>query len=178
MFQSSPRSPLFFTLMRLHKFYALTHCVFVSYTCYRAYNFKTVLCCCITREKSNFLLYYSLVAYLVTDFVQDRLKMLSSPIMLIWRKNVMKVVTPPIEGELSISIRTFLNDYDAINRKAIRKHSIGTYSTIRKGDEKTWKLYCGDYLKFFASTNVSRFFVPPVKANAIKLFMTKDKFKF
>ena len=44
----------------------------------------------------------------------------------------MKVVAPPIEGELSFSIGTFLNNYDVINRKTIRKLPRRTYSTIQK----------------------------------------------
>ena len=37
--------------------------------------------------------------------------------MKLCAKSAMKVIVPPIECELSYSIGTFLNNYDAINRK-------------------------------------------------------------
>ena len=49
----SPTLPLFLLmLLRLCMFYTLTHCVFVSHTCFCAYNFQTVFCysiCCFQK---------------------------------------------------------------------------------------------------------------------------------
>ena len=53
----------------------------------------------------------------------------------------MKVVAPPIEGELFFSIGIFFINYDVINRKTIRKQPRRKYSTIQKGDDKIWKWY-------------------------------------
>ena len=53
------------------------------------------------------------------------------------------VIAPPIQCELSISTRTFLNNYDVRNRNLY----LGvTDSTTWKRDKKHWIYFCGDYL--------------------------------
>ena len=54
----------------------------------------------------------------------------------------MKVLAPPIECELYISIETFLNNYDIIKRKPKMPR---LYSTIRKRAKKDQKQYSGDF---------------------------------
>ena len=44
----------------------------------------------------------------------------------------MKVVAPPIEGELSFSIGTFFKNYDDINRKTTRKQHTQQYEKETK----------------------------------------------
>ena len=74
--------------------------------------------------------------------VQDRLKMTITPNSANLVKECEESNAPPIQCELSISTRTFLNSYDVGKRKLY----LGvTVSTIPKQDKKHLIQYCGDY---------------------------------
>ena len=103
----SPSSP--FIDNALLYFYTLTHCVFISYTCFCAYNFQPVFCysiCCFQKVP-------------VSKYLIQNNKLSFKRKFQFWKKKK----------------KNFLNNFDVI----IWKLYVLTTSTIQKGEEKNQK---------------------------------------